>query len=400
MSIEWDKIRSNPTKSHKIHGTDLLGLKRKIESLEKNVSELTANSDELGNIIKNLETELKEKKEKIGSLENKVNELNGSLAKTKKEAEDSLNDTKNKLEQEIDTKTEKISDLEKTISEKTNENENLNKEISEKNGKITELEDQTQRQAGEISELKSKGAGSEGEISNLRDKVSELGGKVSELEKLKSENESKINELVDKASKVDALQKDVSVKDEKINELNNKIEEANTEITKLNDKIEELKEQIPKKPVYEEAEETVKGGPCPKCGFPTYEEYKFEAGEKHLIRKYCPNTHCGWRSVEKPKIRITMTTEMPEEIVKELKIYQVKREGLEVTDTLNSKMVAIIVDPAQNIIWIWKGKDASRFEYADATNQASNVKKKELFQAHIQRVEEGEEPENFPVSIT
>ena len=96
-----------------------------------------------------------------------------------------------------------------------------------------------------------------------------------------------------------------------------------------------------------------------------------------------------------------MTSEMPEEEQKELKIFWVKREGLEVTDNLNSKMVAIISDPSQNIIWIWKGKDSSRFEYADATNQATQVKKDVgLFHANIERVEEGEEPENFPISIS
>ncbi len=399
MPIDKDllnKIRSNPSKSHKILGTDILDLNLKIESQEKIVAELTKNHDELKTILENLETELKEKKETITSLENKINDLNNSLSTTKKDAENSLNEKK-----------EKISELEKAISDKTNELEELDKEVSNKNSKISELENQINEQKNEISTLKDKSAGSEGEVSDLKSKASELEGNVSELENLKSENESKIKDLEDQLAQFDSLKKEVSVKDEKINELNSKIDAANTEtdelnkkITELNNKIEELKEQIPKKPVYEKAEETVKGGPCPKCGFPTYEEYKFVEGEKQLIRKYCPNTSCGWRSADRPKIKIMLTSEMPEEEAMELKIYQVKREGLEETDAINSKMVAIISDPGQNIIWIWKGKDSSRFEYADATNQAAKIKKEKLFQAHIERVDEGEEPENFPISIS
>ncbi|NVM02704.1 MAG: hypothetical protein HWN67_10230 [Candidatus Helarchaeota archaeon] len=385
MPIEWDKIRRNPSKSHKILGTEVLDLKLKKESQEKNIAELTKNHDELKNILDNLESELKEKKENIASLENKNKDLNDSLANQK----------------------EKISELEKKVTDKTNEVEGLEKESSDKDNKISELENQIKDQTSEISTLKDKSSGSESEISDLKDKISQLDNNVSELEKLKSENESKIKNLEDQLAQVDTLKNEVSAKDEKINDLNTKIEAANTEseelnnkITELNNKIEELKVQIPKKPVYEKAEETLKGGPCPKCGFPIYEEYKIVEGEKQLIRKYCPNTICGWRSAERPKIKIMMRSEMPEEEKLELKIYQVKREGLEETDAINTKMVAIISDPGQNIIWIWKGKDSSRFEYADATNEATKIKREKLFQAHIERVDEGEEPENFPISIS
>jgi len=130
----------------------------------------------------------------------------------------------------------------------------------------------------------------------------------------------------------------------------------------------------------------------------TLEEYRFVDGKKHLIRKYCPNTFCLWTSAEEPKITISLTTEGPKEEEQSVSLFKIKGIELEDTQTLDSSAVIIIADQIQNIVWIWKGKDSSRFEYAEATRHATKVKNDVVKKAsaHIERINEGDEPENFP----
>lgn len=388
MSIEWDKIKENPNKSHKIEGVNLLNLKLKIESQEKSISELTQNIEELTaknnsleEKITNLESESQEKTGKIASLEEKINELDGSISQTKKEVESSTT--------ELETKNQTISELENSVSNKQEEIKNLNEYMSAANEKISEIQDQMNVKNNEIQTLESKNSELENETSKLNENISELQNRLSDKDASSSENENKINALQNQTSE---LQEEIKGKDREIDELNQKIETLNTNIA-------ELKEQIPKKPVYAKAEQVVKGGKCPKCGFPTYEEYRMVEGKRQLIRKYCPNTSCGWsKGGEEQLIAITMTEELPEEEKKVMKIFWIKKGGIEETEALNSKMVAVIADPDKDIIWIWKGKDSSRFDYADATNQATHIKNEvvKMFHARIERAEEGKEPENFP----
>ena len=88
----------------------------------------------------------------------------------------------------------------------------------------------------------------------------------------------------------------------------------------------------------------------------------------------------------------------PEEVQPELKVYQIKGGELEEVRKLDSSMVALLADYPQEIVWIWKGSESSRFEYAEATRQGTYVKNEVLKKpnAHIVRVNEGEEPDNFP----
>jgi uncharacterized phage infection (PIP) family protein YhgE len=219
-----------------------------------------------------------------------------------------------------------------------------------------------------------------------------------------SEAENTISNL---NNQIEQMLKDIETKDNTITDketqiadLNSKIAGLNGHIDELNANIEELKEQIPKKPVYEEAEVTEKGAACPKCGWTVLEDYKIVDGVKHLIRKRCPNTFCMWTSVEEqPKIAISMSDEEPGEIeTPTLKMYRIKGTELEEIQKLESSMVALLADYPQETVWIWKGAESSRFEYAEATRQATYVKNDILKKtnAHIVRVTEGEEPENFP----
>ena len=173
----------------------------------------------------------------------------------------------------------------------------------------------------------------------------------------------------------------------------------NKNLEDLNTKIEELKEQIPKKQVIVKPDEVVKGAGCPKCGWTTVEEYKYIDGKKTLTRKYCPNTFCNWSlRTTGMEAKITVSDAAIEEEAEDLRVYMVKKDQLEEVPTVDSSMVGIIGDPAQNTVWIWKGNESSRFEYAEATGLASTVKNAIIHRpnANVVRVNEGEEPDNFP----
>ncbi|MHA1377138.1 MAG: hypothetical protein ACTSRG_02035 [Candidatus Helarchaeota archaeon] len=425
MSIEWAKIEQNPEKNFKIQGVNLLNLKLKIELLNKNIEELTISRDKLKSLKNSLEeqneklnSDIKNKEDKIADLEKKIKEINENLDKTKRNNENIINEL-----------NQKISDLKNSLSKKNDEIDNLNHEISEKNLKLSELEKTTDEKTKEISGLQERKSKLENEKSNLNNEVSDLKNKISELETKNSEIAREIenlrSEISTKSSEIENLQKKIAEKEEdmvkkdseieglhskneelnkhieelteQLEESNTKTKEASVKIEELNTKIEELNAQLPKKVVYETPEQVVKAGPCPKCGQTTFEEFKIVNGKKQILRKYCPNTSCGWRSAHVPETVIHMSDKAPEELKQELKIFWIKREGIETVNSLDSSMVAIITDPDQNLIWIWKGKNSSRFDYAEATQRATEIKEKQkLFHAHIERVEDGEEPVNFP----
>ncbi|MHA1276849.1 MAG: hypothetical protein ACTSQI_13885 [Candidatus Helarchaeota archaeon] len=347
MSIEWDKIQTKPDKGYKVTGHDLLALRENLFSLEKEIAKLKDEQEESNKKINTLS-------QKISNLENTIQEKNMKI----KTLEDDLHhaeDTILKSEEDIARiKAEKEEELSHIKTAQEDQVANLK---AENESTLSALKQQ-------LEEQKSK---AENEIRNLHEQIEE------QLQTLKS------NENI-------------------ITERNTQIAELQAQINDLNAKIEELKEQIPKKPVYEKAEITEKGAACPKCGWTTIEEYKFVNGVKTLIRKYCPNTFCLWTSAEETKIAISMADEKTEEERPTLQIFQIKNGEIEPVTKIDSSMVAIIADYPQEIIWIWRGTESSRFEYAEATRQATFVKNEILKKpnAHIIRVNDGEEPNNFP----
>ncbi len=418
MVIEWEKIKSEPTKIYKIPGQDLLNLKEQVESQHKNIEGLTIARDELSAKIDSfekkmtgLETEIKSKDEQLSSLEAFSNELKKQHARESKAKEQRISELENsvsnkeeeikRLKEEILSRSDEISELQAKANEIT-VLQNRISELQAKDNEIIALQDrisELQAKANGITALQNKisklqDGNSEliTEISKMQDQISAKESEIGNLKKETAETTSRFeNEVKSLKSRVDELQGIIKAKEDSLGERDRKIDELNVEM-------EELKQQIPKKPVFEKAEEVSKGASCPKCGIPTLEEYKIVEGKRQLIRKYCPNPSCGWTIIEKPEIAITVEAEAPKVVKKEIKIFQVKKDGLEEKKTLNSKMVAIIADPGQDIIWIWKGKDSSRFEYAEATRQATRVKMEivKIFHARIERVDEGKEPENFP----
>ena len=331
--LDWEKILDKPTKSYKVPGTTILEMRDKIEKRDRQVADLTKTRDSLT--------------EKVNSLEKQVAAL-----------ESELRDAKAKLP----TLEGTVKELENTVSTQKEEINKLNDQVSSQNSKISALD-------ADLSQAKGTSTNQEGEINNLK-------------------------------SQIESLQTSLNEKENTITDMNNALTKRNNTIDELNAKIEELKEQIPKKQVFEKADEVVKGAGCPKCGWTTIEEYKYVGEKKQLIRKYCPNTFCMWvaGAEEAPTIKIAMDEAAPAEAVKEVTVFKIKGSDIEEVKTLNSKMVAIIADTPQEIVWIWKGSESSRFEYAEATSQATRVKNIVALKPHVpvNRVNEGEEPDNFP----
>lgn len=295
----------------------------------------------------------------------------------------------------------KIGVLEKEIMELTNTRNELTAKLEASDNRANSLDEKVRELSEELGQLKQN---TEMTINEIRkksgdetttrdDKISDLEASVSDKDKeIKYLNEQ-IAEMQPKAVRAEALEN--KVKD--LEALENKVKELGNDISTKEAEIEELKQQVPKKPKFEKAEKVEKGKNCPKCGFPTYKEFN-DQGE--LIRNYCPNTSCGWSSAAGPSIQFSMDeAAAPEaEVLKELKIYKVIPDGIQEADAVDSSMVAIVADPDQNILWIWKGKDSSRFDQAEATQQVTKVKMDitHLIHAKIDRVDEGEEPANFP----
>ena len=364
MPIEWDKIESKPVEKYKIAGVDILNLKNKIEHQEKSIEEVTS---------------------KVNASEKKVSEL---MAENKKKDEKI-----NSLEAEIKGQNEKITSLGAELAEKNGNISALETNISELNNSISAKEAESTQLSEDISSKNTRTAELQNQITKLQNQIAESQKKSSQLQEQAKGKES---ELKTQFEEIQGILKD---REDALKEREEDIDKLNATNAGLEAKITELKELIPKKPVYEKADETVKSkSGCPKCGWPVLEDYKIVDGKKKLIRKYCPNTFCMWTSAEGPKVNIVMTSEAPVEEENVVKIFRVKGSDIEAAESLNSTMVAIIADPAQNIIWVWKGKDSSRFEYAEATGLVNKVKKvvTKMHSARIERVNEESEPETFP----
>ena len=282
----------------------------------------------------------------------------------------------------------KIESQENAISNLKNTENDLNAKIKALEANVADLESKVKERDDKIENL----------IQTKSDQEAGIGAKDNEISGLKESISQKENEKAELAAQ---KEKEISDLKNQISNLQAEVETKSATIKEKDEEIEDLKEQIPKKPVYEKAEEILKGASCPNCGMEVKEEYKLVEGKRELIRKVCPNVTCGWTfvvAVEKPGLAISLEKEVLSETIKETTIYQVTKTGVEKVPKLESSMVAIVADPAENIIWIWKGKDSDRFIYASATSQANYVKKEvaKMSLARVERTDEGEEPAKFP----
>ncbi len=289
-----------------------------------------------------------------------------------------LTKTSNDLKSKVSSLESKVASLESQIKGKT-------ENVSSLEGEIGPLKNTLSSKEAENSDLKS-------EIADLKTKVSGLEDQVAAIPSLEKELEDKSSSLTSLQSQIESLQNDLKSKETALND-------KDSTIADLNAKIEELKELVPKKQVIIKPDEIVKGAGCPKCGWTTVEEYKFIDGKKTLTRKYCPNTFCNWSlRIDELEAKITVSDAAIEEEAEILRIYKVQKDQLEEVPKFDSSMVGIIGDPAQNTVWIWKGNESNRFEYAEATGLAVTVKNAIIHKpnANVIRINEGEEPDNFP----
>jgi len=367
----------------------------------------------LENSIAGLEKDNQIKDDKINSLEKSITDLTSRLAQGKEEADTHVAKLRKEHEEQMQQKERIISELNNSISKIEIENKTIKEENSNNRDKILkmemkihELEGQITRNDTEVEPIKIQFDKVQEEIKakekSLKDRyteIDELKLKIESLNTISQNVTSAKDEEIEKyKTQVDTLQKLVQTKEDfltqketLINDLNNKIGEMTVEIENLNN-------LIPKKPVLEEADEIVKGAQCPRCGMSVFEEYKIDEGKRTLIKKYCPNTSCGWTVSEKQKIECSLDTRASDDGLKELKMFRVEKNEVKEVNTLDSKSVIIIADPKQETIWIWKGAESDRFEYVQATSQSSIIKNEVMKKphVHIERVEDGKEPKHFP----
>ncbi|MHA1277027.1 MAG: hypothetical protein ACTSQI_07305 [Candidatus Helarchaeota archaeon] len=128
---------------------------------------------------------------------------------------------------------------------------------------------------------------------------------------------------------------------------------------------------------------------CPRCGSPLMNMGSF------LKCPLCGYTHA---LEEAPKIVIKYDeTSKGEKKEEKPKIFQVLPSGLSSATSLESDSVYLVADPAQNTVWLWKGKSARPGDVYNAGTAATKLKTAEkMYSAKLVRVEEGEEPAEFP----
>ncbi|HUX98842.1 MAG TPA: hypothetical protein VMV49_04765, partial [Candidatus Deferrimicrobium sp.] len=127
---------------------------------------------------------------------------------------------------------------------------------------------------------------------------------------------------------------------------------------------------------------------CPRCGSPLMDMGKFLK---------CPL--CGYSKSHEAEIRTVIKYAEPDAVKKKVepKIFQVLPSGLSAATQLESDGVYLVTDPEKNTIWLWKGTESKHKDVYNAGTAATKLKASEkLYSASLVRVEEGDEPPEFP----
>ncbi|MBD3196648.1 MAG: hypothetical protein GF317_16450 [Candidatus Lokiarchaeota archaeon] len=69
--------------------------------------------------------------------------------------------------------------------------------------------------------------------------------------------------------------------------------------------------------------------------------------------------------------------------------------GKQLFETFDTKSVLLFVDPILSTIWLWHGKESNVRMKFIAAQKASSVRDKYIFDAKINAIEEGNEPDSF-----
>ena len=128
---------------------------------------------------------------------------------------------------------------------------------------------------------------------------------------------------------------------------------------------------------------------CPRCGSPLM-----------AVGSYLKCSLCGFaKPLEGEGGRVAIKYTEVEEAKKkdEIKLFQVTASGITSATSLESDGVYLVIQPAKDLIWLWKGSKARPKTVYDAGTAATRLKTSEkMYSAQLKRVEEGEEPIDFP----
>ena len=253
----------------------LEGMEKNINSLKKEIADLTVDQENkerkiqrLTSEVKHLEKEVSDRDTRILNmqleLDRKANELEAAKNEAEKfkakfqESEQKVAELEAKipaleekiaaLETELAAATATIAALTAELGEKKAELEAKVVQISELNAKIGALEADIESKAGEIASLGSKISSLEEDIASLNNTVaeknsvielkdSELTSKSEQISALESDN-------AEKQGTIDSLNADLESKKALIEQNNRKLEENETELNLKSEKIASLEEDI------------------------------------------------------------------------------------------------------------------------------------------------------------
>ncbi len=127
---------------------------------------------------------------------------------------------------------------------------------------------------------------------------------------------------------------------------------------------------------------------CPRCGSPMM--------QKSETLKYCPVCHFS-ESSAKVAISVKVDLDEKKEELPKVEIMQVTKTGIVKEYSLESENSYVVIDRNSNTLWIWKGAASSPGDAYKAGVETTKLKSGlRMYSAKIKRVEQGEEPDNFP----
>ena len=117
--------------------------------------------------------------------------------------------------------------------------------------------------------------------------------------------------------------------------------------------------------------------------------------QKSATLKFCAVCHFS-ESTAKKEIAIKFEEEVVEEMPK-VELLKITKAGTSYESSLESESSYVVVDRNSSTLWIWKGSGSSPADAYKAGVETTKLKSSlRMYGASIKRVEEGEEPDDFP----
>ena len=223
LNYDDDKISNIKTSVHqKINFQENITLLRYyIEEVFKNMKE---ENGKLNQTINKVNNQLKEKKEEIDNLNQIINENNNQMKEQKNEIEN-LNQTINDLKNQLKEKKEEIENLNQTINENNNKLKEQKDEIEYLNQKITELNQQIKEEELQNEFLKIISEDNKNDDNNNKDNnnnnlINNNSNLQLILNQIKEENLAFLNKINEfRENKNQKLEFEIHQKNEEVNEV-------------------------------------------------------------------------------------------------------------------------------------------------------------------------------------